>query len=343
MAEDETGREKRHFRTAEPADGPDTVRILPDDSQATHAQEWHVEKHPVQRGTLYSPAPTAAPAQPDQQPVSAAPKSDGWLQDPRAVVPGVDASPEPYAGQTRLPARRDERTALDEPGVQPASSVTHIHKGPSACAIIAATVGLLMVACALLAFATVRSGMDGFGRLAGIIPSFGLVTTPTVTIDTTRPTVIDQVRALSKLETIHYQLEKVVTGKSTGPLPDFLTSDKILLVAHGEVVAGVDLSKLTAADITVMSDTVTIRMPRAEVLYSKLDNSKTYVYDRQTGVFSSPDPNLETQIRQAAEQEILNTALEDGILDKASKNAEEVLRTLLSGLGYEEVRFTQSP
>jgi hypothetical protein len=205
------------------------------------------------------------------------------------------------------------------------------------------TISLLMVSCALLAFATLRNGLDGLGKLGGLIPSFGLVTTPTVTIDTSRPTVIDQVRALARLETVHYQLEKVVSGESTGPLPDFLTSDKILLVAHGEVVAGVDLTELAPGDITVVSDTVTIRLPKAKILSSKLDNDKTYVYDRQTGIFNKPDPNLETQIRQVAEQQIVQGALEDDILGKAQTNAEDVIRTLVNGLGYSDVRFIESP
>jgi len=200
---------------------------------------------------------------------------------------------------------------------------------------------VLLLSCALLAFATLKNGFDGIGKLAGVFPS--ILSSPTVTIDTSRPTVLDEVRSLSKLETVHYQLEKVVTGKSSGPLPDFLTSDKILLVAHGEVVAGVDLSKITEDDVSVVSNTVTIRLPKAEVLYSKLDNDKTYVYDRQTGIFSRPDPNLETQIREAAEQDILNTAMEDGILDQAATNAQDVLRTLLTGLGYKQVNFTQGP
>jgi hypothetical protein len=208
------------------------------------------------------------------------------------------------------------------------------------------TFGLVTLACALLAFATVREGMNGLGRLTGLIPSMpslGVVTTPTVTIDTSRPAVIDRVRALGRLETVEYHLEKVVSGKSSGPLPDFLTGDRILLVAYGEVTAGVDLSALTPEDITVVSDTVTIRLPAPQVLHRSLDNSRTYVYDRQTGLFSKPDPDLETQVRQAAEQQIMQAALEDGILDKARANAEEVLRTLITGLGYREVRFENRP
>ena len=88
---------------------------------------------------------------------------------------------------------------------------------------------------------------------------------------------------------------------------------------------------------------MTIKLPKSEVLQSKLDNDKTYVYDRQTGLFSKPDPNLESQIRQAAEEEIVKAATEDGILVKARENAQQTLRTLLKGLGYENVQFEEAP
>ena len=109
------------------------------------------------------------------------------------------------------------------------------------------------------------------------------------------------------------------------------------------MVAGIDLSNITAADVSVVSNTVTITMPKAQILYSKLDNDKTYVYDRETGLLNKPDPNLETQLRKVAEQEILKSALEEGILTNAQTNAEQVLRTLLTGLGYTDVQFKEQP
>jgi hypothetical protein len=235
---------------------------------------------------------------------------------------------------------RPDSTESRQP-VQPATPPAKRRNSPSACIVIAATFALLTIACGLLAYATIQGGVSGLGKLTGILslPNISLVTTPTVTIDTSQPAVIDRVRALSKLETVHYQVEKVITGKSSGPLPDVLTSDKILLVAHGEVVAGIDLSKLQDSDVQVVSNTVTMTLPQPEILYSKLDNSKTYVYDRQTGIFSKPDPNLESQVRQAAEQQIVQAAMEDGILNQATTNAQAVLRALLSGLGYRDVNF----
>lgn len=225
----------------------------------------------------------------------------------------------------------------------PTPTIVQVKRGPTACAILASTFAVLALSCALLAFATFQGGLEGLGKLGGVFPNFSFVVTPTVTINTQQPAVISQIRGLSRLETVNYQLEKVVTGKSSGPLPDLLTSDKILLVAHGEVVAGVDLSRLKPEDVRIVSDTVTIRLPKAEVLFTRLDNEKTYVYDRQTGIFSKPDPNLESELRRVAEDEILNAALEDGILDKATENARTVLRTLVTGLGYKEVRFEEAP
>jgi hypothetical protein len=89
----------------------------------------------------------------------------------------------------------------------------------------------------------------------------------------------------------------------------------------------------------VVSDTVTIRLPAAEIFSKYLDNERSQVYSRDTGVFTKADPNLETQVRQKAEQDILNQAIEDGILTKAQQNAETTMRTLLHGLHYDKVTF----
>lgn len=314
------GNRERTYESTQASEG-DTVRILPDD-MSSDQDAGEPGRPTLQRGTLYSPAPVARAYEPyDQRPLE------------RTARPGrsthAEYAPEPQPGQTRYESERPQ--------------VVQVRRGPSACAIVAGTFSLLTIACALLAFATLRNGLDGFGKLGGWMPSFGLVTTPTVVIDTSRPVVIEQIRALSKLETVHYQMQKVVSGKSTGPLPEFLTSDKILLVAQGEVVAGMDLSKLEEGDISVEGDRVTIKLPIPEILYSKIDNDKTYVYDRQTGIFSKPDPNLETQLRQAAEKEIRQSATEDDILGKARTNAEQVVRSLITGLGYKEVVFRDNP
>lgn len=160
--------------------------------------------------------------------------------------------------------------------------------------------------------------------------------TPTVVADPV--TIVLEIRSLSRLETAAYTVEKVVTAESgEGPL-GFLFRDKLLLVAHGEVIAGVDLSKLTEDDIIVSGDEVFVTLPAAEVFVATLDNEQTYVYDRETGLLG-PETDLETLARQEAERRILEAALEDGILDKAQENAEVYVGGLIRALGFEQVSF----
>jgi len=199
---------------------------------------------------------------------------------------------------------------------------------------------VLVFACGVVGVSAFQSGVGGISSWLPSLPGLPLIT-PTVIIQPQGPAVIEQIQALSRLETARYTVEKVLSGESTGSLPPF-TSDKILFVAHGDVTGGVDLSKLTEADVQVVSHTVTIRMPAAEILSSRLDNAKSYVYDRQTGLFTKSDPQLESQIRQRAEQEITTAALEDGILTQAQGNAEVTLRALLHGLQYDTVIFVTS-
>jgi len=162
---------------------------------------------------------------------------------------------------------------------------------------------------------------------------------PTPTIIPDPVTYITEIRALARLETIQYSVEKVITGELNSGTFQALFGDKILFVAHGTVIAGIDMDKLRPEDMRFENGVLTVRLPPAEVFIAALDNEKSYVYDRQTGVLSKPDPNLETQVRQVAEQEILKGALEDGILEQAQANAEAYLIKFFAALGFPNTIF----
>ena len=162
---------------------------------------------------------------------------------------------------------------------------------------------------------------------------------PTPTIYPDPVTVVLQVRALARLETTQYTIEKVVTAETGQGALAPLFGDRLLFVAHGEVIAGVDLSKLAERDVIVSSDgQVTLILPAAEVFVATLDNEKSYVYDRQAGVFTHGDIHLESQARQVAEQEIERAALEDGILNTAQANAQAFVERLLTSLRFKSVQ-----
>lgn len=164
---------------------------------------------------------------------------------------------------------------------------------------------------------------------------------PTPTIKPDPITIVYEVKALARLETIQYSVEKVITAEVGQGLLGGLFGDRLLFVAHGVVIAGVDLNELTEENVSMEGDTVYIALPPAEVFIATLDNDKSYIYDRDTGLLKKSDQNLETSARQVAEQEILKAALEDGILEQAQANAEAFLYRLISDLGFQDVVFLE--
>jgi hypothetical protein len=166
--------------------------------------------------------------------------------------------------------------------------------------------------------------------------------TSTLTPTPTPATLILRVRALSRLETIRYSLETIIEGGSDpGGLLSFLGigREKLVLIARGQVMAGVDFSRMEPDDIVVKGQKVTLYLPPAEILVSKLDNERTGVYEYEKGLFTRRDVQLESELRARAEEELVRRAMEDGILTQAEANAKAYLLLLLHSLGFTEVEF----
>jgi hypothetical protein len=186
-------------------------------------------------------------------------------------------------------------------------------------------------------------GLMVIGRQAS--PSFwngwpGRLLGRSTQVDVSQPTVVNKIQQLQRLETVVYTMDKVVSGeKESAILPNFLAGDRLLMVVHGEVVAGVDFSGLKSGDVAVEEKKVVLRLPSAQVFSTRIDNARTKVYSRQTGLLVPVDPNLETQVRQEAERQLQQAALLDGILKTANTNARATLTSLLQGLGFERVQF----
>ena len=177
------------------------------------------------------------------------------------------------------------------------------------------------------------------GGLATQVNQF-LNPTPTILPDPV--TVIRDIRTLARLETIQYTVEKIVLAdKGQGSL-EFFFGDQLVLVAHGVVIAGVDLTKMEIDDVWWDTGALSVRLPEPEIFIATLDNDKSYVFDRDTGLLTKGDINLETAARQAAEDEIEKAALEDGILEMAKVNAEAYLYRLFRSMDIPDIVFIQT-
>ncbi|MGA8530536.1 MAG: DUF4230 domain-containing protein [Acidobacteriaceae bacterium] len=161
----------------------------------------------------------------------------------------------------------------------------------------------------------------------------------TLGIDMAQPTVVVQIRRLARLESVSYSMDKMVVGdRENRVLPAFLTGDKILLEVHGEAIAGVDLGQLTPQEVQVAGRSVHVHLPPAQVFTVALDDEKTHVYQRMTGILVPVDPSLEGEVREQAVENLRQSALAAGILDKAHANACGTVTKLLLGLGFEQAQ-----
>ena len=176
----------------------------------------------------------------------------------------------------------------------------------------------------------------------GIETRMAEILNPTPTILPDPITIIHDIRSLSRLETIQYTMEKVITAETGQNELGFLFGDKLLFVGHGLVIAGIDMARIRPEDMWLVGEVLFVRLPQAEVFIATLDNEKSYVYDRETGLLSKGDTNLETNARVVAEKEILKAALDDGILTQAQQNAESYMERMFLGLGYTEVIFVEA-
>lgn len=152
---------------------------------------------------------------------------------------------------------------------------------------------------------------------------------------------VTQVRELNRLETASMHVMHVGRVSQTYKMvPNALAGDEITFLAEGDVIAGIDMARLTPEDVWKSSDgTINLRLPPAEVLVARVDNQKSRVLTRDTGMLRRRDVDLETRARQHAEENIRKEAVSKGILTIAAQTGEKKLAGFLNTLGFEKVRF----
>jgi hypothetical protein len=158
---------------------------------------------------------------------------------------------------------------------------------------------------------------------------------------TTGPVVVEGIRELDQLATVRWTESVPVTSENGGDIWErVFNGEKVLLIAAGNVEAGVDLGDIQEDDVRVAGDTVTISLPESEILSSSLDEKTTRIYDRDLSPLNfRPDDDLIERARLRAVEKIEASARENEILETADKNAQDSIRALVTTLGFDEVQF----
>ena len=157
----------------------------------------------------------------------------------------------------------------------------------------------------------------------------------------TGPVVVEGIQELDQLATVRWTESVPVTREAGGSgLERIFSGEKVLLIATGEVEAGVNLAGIGKGDVLVNGESVTIRLPEPKILSVSLDEEQTRVYDRDFSPLNlRPDDDLVEEARAAAVEEIEQAAQKNDILKTAERNAENSIRAFVTSLGFEEVRF----
>ncbi len=199
-----------------------------------------------------------------------------------------------------------------------------------------------LVLALLLVVLSLAAGL-GIARYGDRIPWLAnLMGEPTQTSES----VVLGVQRLNELATAKQVIQVIIPKEENirilqQPLPEFLTGEKILLVAVGDVEAGINLDELGEDDVRVEEKKVTIDLPEARILGSSLDEDKTELYDRDRGLLKiRGNDTLLEDARRDAEDTMVGVARENDIIEQARNNAEDSIRVLVNSLGYEEVMFT---
>ena len=163
-----------------------------------------------------------------------------------------------------------------------------------------------------------------------------------------RSLIVSKVQGASELTTAVFTMEAVVPARQERKIGEYtIGSTTLLYIAYGEVRAGVDLKELTPNNVSIVNDTIQLKLPPPRILDSKIDVNRSSVYDYDRGFLGlGPDtaPQLQTLAQQETLKKIKVAACKQNLLAQANDRAQLVVEKLLNTAGYKQVEVkTQSP
>lgn len=187
-----------------------------------------------------------------------------------------------------------------------------------------------------------QTGNQFFGKLSGLFNT----PQPEAKVDV-RSMVVQQIRNASELTTAIFTTETVVPASRDRTIGGYVVGKTTLLyIAYGEVRAGVDLSDLKPEDVQLNGDTTILRLPPPRILDSKIDVSRSKVYDYDRGFLGlGPDaaPELQDLAQRQTLDKIVASACANGILQSASDRAKMTVTQLLMTTGYQKLIVENQP
>ncbi len=145
---------------------------------------------------------------------------------------------------------------------------------------------------------------------------------------------------IGDLVTVEYNYTDILTYKDSLTLMDMkipFTDKSYIIKYNGYIKAGVDLSKAVVKDMKETS--VELDVPVATITDSVLDEKSMVILDQKNNIFNPLDLGdyQDTLKKELNAREL--KAKKDGLLERAQDNADKILRKLLQGLGFKDIKI----
>jgi hypothetical protein len=160
-----------------------------------------------------------------------------------------------------------------------------------------------------------------------------------------QPPVLKSITSLSRYEAASGSFQVVVDmSRQVAFLPSFIAGSQTLFIGDGTVIAFVDFSRLKGSAITVSAgNSVTLRLPKAQLEPAVLNVNQSYVFAEQQGLanriaaFFAGNPNSQQAVYIAAAGRINAAARASPLRADAQRNTTAMLDSMLTSLGYHHV------
>ncbi|MFZ5353290.1 MAG: DUF4230 domain-containing protein [Bacillota bacterium] len=151
---------------------------------------------------------------------------------------------------------------------------------------------------------------------------------------------LEQIQEIAELATVEYLVEaRMIIDKPKVRVWIFdipQTEKYYIAMAQGKVKAGIDLEKIIV--LRADKDEVVLRLPEARILDKYIDPTTKWEKEIER-LFSEINSDEITEAQIKAEEDMVNRAISNGILEKAYENAKRMIESFIKLSGVKSVIF----
>lgn len=151
-------------------------------------------------------------------------------------------------------------------------------------------------------------------------------------VEISHSTVVHKIESVGNLEVARYNVQDIMEYKK---VRQWLPNAKTALLIRGEVVACIDLTRITEDRVTITNDSVALLLPAPEICHIKIDHSQSKIYDITYGLWESAE--LMDEAYKYAQKELEVQAHKINLTNEAKQNAQMILEPMLLALGFKHI------